>query len=243
MRILTLPFAAVLCCFAALSAAQMPCEADKNNSLDTAADLKVLESPSYVMNQCVSAAGDREDYFRFTLAKPTEFNLIAGGGANASPFAVELMDRNGVRIARTEGGTGRSASIGMALPAGTYHVRFIAVQGTTHYTMGLYPFIETTQRNLKTGSSLAWSSMVIPQKPLARVDFQIAQPAAAGSHWVIDAAVKPIDSKPFVVNHEQYRTMRYVAGKAGSVETVRFRLVFVETGEEKWRAVRITSIP
>lgn len=218
------------------------CESSKlGRTLDTAEDLKVLDTTVYRFHQCVDASANPDHYYRFVLPAPTGLNVIVAG--TGSPFVIELLDGNGVRLGRARGRNKSSADIGKLLAAGTYYVRVTGSSGVTPYTAEFHPSLQVVDEALAAGTSVGWQNIAPVYVPLVRVDFQIVKPANAGSYWVVDGNVRKVDANPWSVTDHQYKYLRYVAGAVGSVEVVFYRFVFVDGGEKEWRAIRFRSTP
>jgi hypothetical protein len=214
-----------------------PCGPDAvGNSIDHARDLSELKSTTY-LNDCLDPISDRDDFFRFRFTVSGVVNILVF--MPNSVLTVELLDVNGLRIVAASGGP--RVGIGQILPPGTYHIRLTGASAQGRYSLELDPSIQIIERQLKAGQSLAWTSIVTVLDGLSHVNFQVVEPANAGSRWIVDGVLRPVDSSAWTLPGTQYNQMRYAAGSAGSVETVFFQLVNT-SGPMKWQGVRITSV-
>lgn len=212
------------------------CDPDNaGGSLESAYNLGLLNTSFYLSN-CLDPNNDRDDFFRFNLTGPGVVNAMAN--AARSGVTVELLNSVGVRLTSSQGTAGQPVVVGHLLAAGTYYLRLTGVSARTEYTMTVNPDIQTQVIPLKAGTSIAWSNIVSIINGPRSVRFQVVQPANAGSYFVVNGVTRPVDAVPWTLAGRDYAMLRYVAGTAGSVETVYFQIEgFL------WQAARITSVP
>ncbi|MFN6518595.1 MAG: PPC domain-containing protein [Nostoc sp. CreGUA01] len=110
-----------------------------DNSLDTAANLGILNGSRNFSNQFVGVA-DRNDYYRFTVAQTSNFNTSLTGLTDTA-YVELIYDANGNNRfdSGEQIGSSFSASINEALGAGTYFLRVYTynANNNTNYSLGV----------------------------------------------------------------------------------------------------------
>jgi hypothetical protein len=158
-----------------------------SNSLTTAQDLGVLSS-SLSLNDFVGTA-DPNDYYRFTLANPSDFSLsLTNLTADAD---VQLLNNNGSLITRSATSGTSPESIFRTLAAGTYYIRVYQFTGDTNYTLSL----TTAPANLLATYSPDYGyGLVNAAAAVAQAIGQPPFPSVAnlgGTHWGLDLINAP----------------------------------------------------
>jgi uncharacterized protein YkwD len=117
-----------------VSAAALPATTDPGNTLGSALDLGSLSKTPITRSDSVGSS-DRNDYYRFSVSKTTNFNLtLSGMSADAD---VQLLGTNGSVLSRSNRGGIASETINRTLNPGTYYVRVYQYSGDTNYTLKL----------------------------------------------------------------------------------------------------------
>ncbi len=116
-----------------------------DNSLDTAANLGILNGSRNFSNQFVGVA-DSYDYYRFTLAQTSNFNASLTG-LTSNAYVEVIYDANGnnqldssEQVGYASGNIYRSASINETLGAGTYFLRIYTesyLTNNANYSLGV----------------------------------------------------------------------------------------------------------
>lgn len=134
----------------------VPTDPAIGNTLNTAFNLGVLSSSRSFRDFIGST--DREDYYRFTLASTSNFNLSLSGLTGTTQVQL-ILDKNGngqfnssESLYSEYGSTNDNASINSPLGAGTYFIRInteYSPSTNTNYTLGVSttPIPPTTPRD------------------------------------------------------------------------------------------------
>jgi Subtilase family/Bacterial pre-peptidase C-terminal domain len=119
------------------------------NTLDAAKNLGAIAGTQTFQDFVGSTDGN--DYYRFTLAKGSNFSLSLSG--LQSDADVELLDSSGQQIAYSNGAGNGSESLKQLLSAGTYYVRvFSYASADTRYSLKLVATVSTA---IDAGNTLA----------------------------------------------------------------------------------------
>ena len=130
---------------------------DPGNTLTSAFNIGMLID-SYSVQDFVGNS-DSNDYYRFTLARDSNFNLSLGGlNANADVKLIQDKNNNGVvdydeTIAGSYASGTNPDSISRALTTGTYYIQVYPVGAATNYILNLSAIPTTTPTD--PGNSLS----------------------------------------------------------------------------------------